>query len=382
VNLCCYLAAFDLRLTDDLPVRVNGDDIAFRMSQDQDYENWWSYNRSVGFFPSVGKNYRSAEFVNINSCTFISKPDGSFHHEPFCNLSLLQDTSRKGLDAGQRLGEPWFRAGTAWEHLTEHHHSVAIERMYPWFSFFHSLPGDLPHDLPMCMGGPGVILSSDTRDFTVDTRAFAGYYFMSDPSKQRQFDVQVPTPSQHWLSSLTKELRSNRFSVRRLEKRLKPEQVQDQWFDGESVLRKRDVSGRSSGQFPLLCHYAVSDSEGQQRCCEEEPKSYWASQQGMAKVREHRRRVKEGLRQAWTLVDRGVVHLTDEPTLLSYTGLAWQTFSAPAPTVRPDRINIREPLHFDSDPGVDPTPHLTYVERTIRVTIRDPDGIRSVVSQS
>jgi len=51
---------------DRLPVLVNGDDILFRAS-DEHYERWLLSIRTVGFTPSVGKNFKHSRFFTVNS---------------------------------------------------------------------------------------------------------------------------------------------------------------------------------------------------------------------------------------------------------------------------------------------------------------------------
>jgi len=49
---------------------INGDDISF-LSNKVHYELWKSYAKAAGMSPSIGKNYTTHEFVNINSTTYM-----------------------------------------------------------------------------------------------------------------------------------------------------------------------------------------------------------------------------------------------------------------------------------------------------------------------
>jgi hypothetical protein len=55
------------RLKRDWPVLVNGDDILFRCCDDDFYAKWMETIRKFGFDPSVGKNFISDKFLQVNS---------------------------------------------------------------------------------------------------------------------------------------------------------------------------------------------------------------------------------------------------------------------------------------------------------------------------
>nr|UJQ92724.1 MAG: putative RNA-dependent RNA polymerase [Narnaviridae sp.]UJQ92817.1 MAG: putative RNA-dependent RNA polymerase [Narnaviridae sp.] len=62
-----------LKLIRELAVRINGDDILFR-SSDEHYRVWSNEIEKVGFVKSVGKNFRHARFMTINSVPIEYKP--------------------------------------------------------------------------------------------------------------------------------------------------------------------------------------------------------------------------------------------------------------------------------------------------------------------
>jgi hypothetical protein len=51
-------------------VLINGDDILFVSPNSNHYENWCSFNISIGFIPSLGKNLSSRNFAQINSVLY------------------------------------------------------------------------------------------------------------------------------------------------------------------------------------------------------------------------------------------------------------------------------------------------------------------------
>lgn len=93
INVACYAAALEeyrvkyptrvftevylpgglLNLA-SLPVLVNGDDVSFFCPDEEFYETWSRKVSSAGFKKSLGKNYRSRQFVTINSKMFLVIP--------------------------------------------------------------------------------------------------------------------------------------------------------------------------------------------------------------------------------------------------------------------------------------------------------------------
>jgi len=74
-NFCCYWQAVErfvgktvslATLKRDFPVRINGDDIIFRTRSNL-YDHWLTSLRHYGFEPSLGKNFVTDKFMQVNS---------------------------------------------------------------------------------------------------------------------------------------------------------------------------------------------------------------------------------------------------------------------------------------------------------------------------
>jgi hypothetical protein len=79
---------------EDLPVKVNGDDIVFRTNQ-QFYDLWKDRVNSFGFTLSVGKNYLHKRLVVINSQAYHYVPGRDlFVSIPFFNVGMLTGQSK------------------------------------------------------------------------------------------------------------------------------------------------------------------------------------------------------------------------------------------------------------------------------------------------
>lgn len=89
----------------DLPVLVNGDDIGFRSSWEF-YDYWRFCITQVGFKPSVGKNFTSKTFININSQYYRVDSVSGIHYVaervPYVNMGII--TGRKKGDTLDDLG--------------------------------------------------------------------------------------------------------------------------------------------------------------------------------------------------------------------------------------------------------------------------------------
>jgi len=137
-NAAATLASQGWRFREDLPLRVNGDDIGF-ITDAFGYRQWREYTAACGLELSVGKNYTSTEFLIINSelrrppeggnVTRIipgelegspDDPDDPWRQsvervqeprpwklEGFLNQSILYHTVKKGVDAGKAKDVYW-----------------------------------------------------------------------------------------------------------------------------------------------------------------------------------------------------------------------------------------------------------------------------------
>jgi hypothetical protein len=76
--ICCWISLFDYRPLKNVPVIVNGDDIAF--STDRiGYAKWSKDIADFGFIKSVGKNYYSERYLMINSELYDRRSPNSLH---------------------------------------------------------------------------------------------------------------------------------------------------------------------------------------------------------------------------------------------------------------------------------------------------------------
>jgi hypothetical protein len=133
VNAAATLVSLNQHLTPKIPMRVNGDDIAFIASMDQ-YAVWQYVTKVCGLEFSLGKNYVSKDFLIMNSelrrppkvasdrfvrskvldhrifdietgewtDVFVIRLDQRpWKLEGFLNQSILYGTEKKGVNAGQ-----------------------------------------------------------------------------------------------------------------------------------------------------------------------------------------------------------------------------------------------------------------------------------------
>lgn len=88
--IACWVSLFPEKSFKDLPILVNGDDIAFCCTEAR-YLKWSADLEQFGFVKSIGKNYFHDRFVIINSEFFDSKYEatGKCHLSYFCSGLLL-----------------------------------------------------------------------------------------------------------------------------------------------------------------------------------------------------------------------------------------------------------------------------------------------------
>jgi len=136
-----------------LPVIINGDDILFQASP-EDYKVWLSVISSLGFKPSVGKNYYSPLFFTVNSELytkdgFVSRPWwGGFETDAVRLRNELRfETGMDVLSADMRKVLPKmqeFLRQTCDEHSwpivnplwIKHHHAVGLLEPYKGLNWF------------------------------------------------------------------------------------------------------------------------------------------------------------------------------------------------------------------------------------------------------
>jgi len=87
--ICCWISLYGNLSFQELPILVNGDDIAFSCTRAR-YKIWSDSLADFGFVKSVGKNYCHKRFMIINSELFDSEYLKSGRcHLPFFNAGLL-----------------------------------------------------------------------------------------------------------------------------------------------------------------------------------------------------------------------------------------------------------------------------------------------------
>jgi hypothetical protein len=112
LNLACFWASMEWFHNENFTyedlsglVRINGDDIGFVCEQEF-YHFWRACLDDFGFTPSVGKNFVSRDFININSQYYEIRHTDDFsyvHREvPFVNMGLV--TGRTKGDTMDDLG--------------------------------------------------------------------------------------------------------------------------------------------------------------------------------------------------------------------------------------------------------------------------------------
>jgi len=138
VNLAATLVALGMDFSPSVPIKVNGDDIAF-VANAESYATWKRVTAICGLEFSLGKNYTSRSFIIMNSQLRRPPRPGEIHeivpggfdglpddandgwrqyishlHKSrpwklvgFLNQSLLYGKERKGVDAGQMKDVYW-----------------------------------------------------------------------------------------------------------------------------------------------------------------------------------------------------------------------------------------------------------------------------------
>ena len=93
-----------------LPVRVNGDDIVFKVNMDF-YENFWKPAvAAIGFTLSPGKNYIASKFLTVNSEAWRPLNNGRFEKIGYLNTGLVYSGPNGSMRPPLRLSHaemPW-----------------------------------------------------------------------------------------------------------------------------------------------------------------------------------------------------------------------------------------------------------------------------------
>jgi hypothetical protein len=191
VNAACWLTAYGSgehpeRLLWHGPVRVNGDDIVFRGPK-KVYEPWWALNTVAGLRPSIGKNYRSRRFVNIDSHTYECRK-GNWRAVKSVNTALVQDLVRKGINAGETTGIPWFSQKANFDYLVKGHNLRTQLNLKSMFLAHVPVPREIATDLGAALGGPGFSVGPVSLKARCQTA-------IALCSNKRDFPLKLPRPT-------------------------------------------------------------------------------------------------------------------------------------------------------------------------------------------
>jgi len=94
INLAIYWIAVepDVKKLKDLNVKINGDDILFRTTQEK-YNRWLEFVPKAGLTPSPGKNFFHSKYCTVNSEMF-SVHNNKVKSIPFYNVGMLMGRSK------------------------------------------------------------------------------------------------------------------------------------------------------------------------------------------------------------------------------------------------------------------------------------------------
>jgi hypothetical protein len=141
----------------ELPIVINGDDCVMNYTPTQE-ARWRKLGALMGLKPSIGKCYRSNEWLQVNSLAFFRKEEG-FARSAYLNFGLLSPNRARGADR---------RHFTELESLAREflqgHNPKNYPKLMSLFLKRHSAPGGLLSDapvgiswwLPRHLGGLGI----------------------------------------------------------------------------------------------------------------------------------------------------------------------------------------------------------------------------------
>jgi len=215
INLACFKLALDEYLgreiaVEDLPVKINGDDIAFRANEDF-YRVWLKWIRIGGFTPSQGKNYISRSFWTINSEGYhVQQRNGklALTKMGFLNTGLLYcgrteyevDWRESGAKVGLRTEnrEMPFTAKVN-RVITESNNPrrtlLRVHELYRADIAYHTHRGEINMHAAPELGGLGIVLPDGcTTRFTAWQQRVAGY--LRSRWKSRDFGTKLTEEGQ------------------------------------------------------------------------------------------------------------------------------------------------------------------------------------------
>jgi hypothetical protein len=177
----------------DIPLLINGDDAVFRGTQET-FRIWKLITNNAGLVPSLGKVYVSREFLNINSQTFVVKPQDYVNVRgtqtglklsivKYINLGLLKGLKRSEqlsvLDSVNEYGSIGSRHRFLHENTPEH----LWEKVNKSFHNFHwkvLSEAHVPWYVPESYGGLGLVGEASEKDLVI-ARAMINRIFPKQP---------------------------------------------------------------------------------------------------------------------------------------------------------------------------------------------------------
>jgi hypothetical protein len=194
INAACWMVAHDVSVDTafgpDSRLLINGDDIAYYGKSDL-YHHWWNVNACVGLMPSLGKNVRSKDSIEINSHTYVVRRN-TWRSEPYVNLAILQGIYRKGMDAGCKIVNPWFELEPNYRYLIRDFDIITANRLRSLFLEFHTPPEGIPEDIPVQFGGMGLLRPDG--QVSLEAAQFVAYCLTTD-LKQKFYGQRPKRPT-------------------------------------------------------------------------------------------------------------------------------------------------------------------------------------------
>jgi len=187
-----------------LPTQINGDDVATIVKNDFYIEIWRAIGNLMGLEESVGKTYRSRDFLSINSRFFLRTEDDYFVQVPFVNMGIVNGMKRSSSEEGKE-GDV-FKLGQNYREL--------IRDSYPFCQHASELflynNGHIletysgPWHLPVYLGGLGMGHKEPTKMDRKVALALRKYYnqgLLEVPTVTSDNEVILDNLVQNWVAS-------------------------------------------------------------------------------------------------------------------------------------------------------------------------------------
>jgi hypothetical protein len=175
-----------------LPLRINGDDVAFRSTR-AIFELWLVYGKLFGLESSVGKTYLSPYWVQMNSQIFRINEFGVLEKVPYLNLGHLSPFDPKG-----GASRDWTLLSSLAEDFLSGEPNCKPERkdeLIQWFlddtkMICRTIPDGICYFLPKHLGGAGLPHVGNLTVSTKESRGGVSFrqlelaeYLRQDPSR-------------------------------------------------------------------------------------------------------------------------------------------------------------------------------------------------------